>query len=958
MGLFTAFSSFEAASARVVRRCLPAMLAAALAVCAAAVLTCVLASPAGASPAFSIGSFAAGPLNADGSPSTQAGGHPFELTTAFQLGTFFDTTVGAEMPDGAAKDTVVELPPGVIGDPAAVPQCNAAELPNPFEECPADTQVGYAEVYLLFLSRADLRFPIYNMVPPAGEPAQFRFKVVASMVYIDFKVRSGSDYGVTAYVHGINAAAPLYGVTVHLWGVPSDPSHEAIRGGPSSALRKPFLRNPTSCTGPSTTTLDATSWEEPEHVVSATSTAPEMTGCEEVPFSPSIAVTPDSGQAGAPAGYDFDLKLPQNENPVGLGEADLKDAKVMFPVGTVLSASAATGLVGCPAEGPEGINLHAAEVEIEHVEQEPRGNCPLASKVGTAEVETPLFKRPLTGSVYLALPQCGGVGQAACTTQSATNGELYRLYLEVVGAGVVVKLAGEVQVDPTTGQVTALFKENPQLPFSELRLSLYGGPQAALANPVACGSYLATSDLTPWSSPASPDATPSSSFPINRGCGALKFSPVFSAGTTNNQAATYSPFTLTFTRIDGEQDFKGIEETLPPGLLAKLAGVPLCSEADAVAGSCPEASRIGSVSVGVGAGSLPYYATGKIYLTGGYNGGAYGEVVQVPAVAGPFNLGMVVVRGAIRIDPHTAQATVVSDPFPSIIDGIPLQIKTVNVTLDRPGFTFNPTNCSEMALNGSITSLQGGSTAASNAFQAANCARLKFKPAFSVSTAGKSSRAGGASLAVKLVMPAEGPQSNNASSGEANIARVKVALPKALPSRLSTLQKACTAAQFEANPAGCPAASLVGRAKAVTPILPVALEGPAYFVSHGGEAFPSLIMVLQGDGVTIDLVGTTFISKQGITSTTFKQVPDAPLSSFQLTLPQGPYSALGANLPAKAKGSFCGENLVMPTVFVAQNGAEVHQNTKLAITGCPKAKKAKSKKADKGKKGKAKPKRA
>jgi hypothetical protein len=508
-----------------------------------------------------------------------------------------------------------------------------------------------------------------------------------------------------------------------------------------------------------------------------------------------------------------------------------------------------------------------------------------------------------------------------------------------------------VHVDPVTGQVTALFEETPQLPFSELRLSLYGGPQAALANPVACGTYTTTSDMTPWSSPFAPDSTPSSNFEISQGCGAQGFVPAFTAGTTNNQAGTYSPFTLTFSRSDGEQDIGDLQQTLPSGLLAKLAGVPLCSETDAVGGSCPEASRIGSVSVAVGAGSEPFYTTGKVFLTGGYNGGAYGEVVQVPAVAGPFNLGMVVIRGAIRIDRHTAQATVVSDPFPSILDGIPLQIKTVNVDLDRSGFTFNPTNCSQLATSGSITSTLGATVPVSSPFQAANCANLKFKPGFSASTVGKATKANGASLSVKLVLPAEGPQSGGSASAEANIARVKVDLPKALPSRLTTLQKACTAAQFEANPAGCPAASLVGRAKAVTPILPAALEGPVYFVSHGGEAFPSLIMVLQGSGVRIDLVGTTFISKQGITSSTFKQVPDAPLTSFELTLPQGKYSALAANLPAKAKGSFCGQTLVMPTAFVAQNGAEIHQSTKIAPTGCPKAKeKTKAKKKTKNRK--------
>jgi hypothetical protein len=355
-------------------------------------------------------------------------------------------------------------------------------------------------------------------------------------------------------------------------------------------------------------------------------------------------------------------------------------------------------------------------------------------------------------------------------------------------------------------------------------------------------------------------------------------------------------------------------------------------------------------------GGDPFSVTGgKVYLTGPYKGAPFGLSIVTHVIAGPFDLGTVVVRAAIYIDPHTAQVTVTTDPLPQIVDGVPTDIRTINVTIDRPGFTFNPTNCNPMSVTGTIAGVEGASAAVSSRFQVGDCAALKFKPKLTASTSGKTSKANGASLHVKLVAPAEGPQSTGASSGtsgtsgstsgtsgssaqteESNIARVKVDLPKQLPSRLTTLQKACTSAQFDSNPAGCPAASVVASAKAITPILPVPLEGPAYFVSHGNEAFPQLILVLQGYGVTIDLVGDTFISKSGITSSTFAHVPDAPVSSFELTLPQGKFSALSANANlCTVKGG-----LKMPTEFVAQNGAVIHQSTPISVSGCPKAKTA------------------
>jgi hypothetical protein len=522
-------------------------------------------------------------------------------------------------------------------------------------------------------------------------------------------------------------------------------------------------------------------------------------------------------------------------------------------------------------------------------------------------------------------------------------------------SGVRVKLAGEVQPDPVTGQLTSTFKDTPQLPFEDFRLHFFGGQRAPLATPSTCGSYTTTASFAPWSKNQPADS--SSTFDITSGpnggpCQSPPFSPSLTGGSSNLQAEAFTPFTTTISRADGEQSLKAVTLHMAPGLSGILSGVTLCEEGDANAGTCSAASQIGETTVSVGLGGDPFSVTGgRVYITKGYGGAPFGLSIVNPAKAGPYDLGSgpcdcVVVRAKIEVDPHTAALTVSTNEqgphaIPTILDGIPLQIKHVNVTITRPGFTFNPSNCSPLAIDASLKSAQGAVANSAVPFQVTNCATLKFAPKFSVSTAGKTSKAKGASLHVKLAYP-KAP-----FASQANIASVKVDLPKQLPSRLTTLQKACTASQFAANPAGCPAASIVGHAKAITPLLPVPIEGPAYFVSHGGEAFPSLIMVLQGYGVTVELVGTTLITK-GITSSTFKTVPDVPVGSFELTLPQGPFSALATN------GDLCRSKLTMPTFFKAQNGAVLRQATKVAVTGCAKAKHRHKKKHKRGngKKGK------
>jgi hypothetical protein len=886
----------------------------------------------------------------DGAPDLQAGGHPFEQLTSVKLASV--VRQGNAEPYGPAeepKNIVAYLPAGFIGNPLATPRCPLALLEQTREDfefgtpafgefltrCPPTSIVGAVRLSTFTVQTSGTfkafgkTTALFNLTPEQGHPAEFGFRFIdkAIILYADV-VRRHREYVLRVSSPGIPAVG-LTNVEVSLYGEPGPHDGEP-------AAEQAFLTNPTRCTeNPLMIGVESNSWADPARWVNREDTAyPKVTGCESLQFEPQITVQPENTQADSPSGYAVDMHFP-GANPAGgvLQEPELKTASVTLPAGTSISPSAADGLEGCDATGPNGIDIpngmphpdEAGEGEtlgpdgLAHLTP---GHCPAKSQIADVEIATSLLPAPLKGHLFLATPRCGGEAQPACTEASATNGELYRGYLEAEGSGVVVKLEGRVSADPATGRLTATFDNNPQLPFDDLKVRINGGPRAPLANPQSCGTATATSDLTPWSTPVTPDATPFSSFQVT-GCGAsMPFAPSFNAGTITPTAGDFSPFTLTFARHDGEQDLSGLTSVLSPGLLAKLAGVPLCSAADAGAGVCPEASRIGTVNVAVGAGSHPLWVTGRIYLTGPYRGGPFGEAVEVPAVAGPFNLGTVVVRGAIYVDPHTAQASVVSDPFPQILDGVPLRTKTVNVVLDRPGFSFNPTNCDEHAVTGTLSSAQGATAGVSSPFAVTGCSKLPFKPTFAASTTAKANKRNGASLNVQVVSPA----------GQANIKAVKVDLPLQLPSRLTTLQKACLAAVFAVNPAACPPESIVGAATAHTPVLPVPVTGPAYIVSHGGEAFPNLVIVLQGDGVTVQLTGQTQI-KHGITTSSFPTVPDVPVTSFELRLPQGPHSILAAY------GNLCTHKLNMPTKITGQNGATINQTTVIHTTNCPKTKK-------------------
>jgi hypothetical protein len=914
--------------------------------------------------------------DAAGDTFTQAGGHPYEISTEIDVNSHPDPEfLNEERPDADTKDIITELPPGLFGNPAGIPQCTEAELAGtippffilPIPECPITSQVGTIEVLTDIYNVAPQSwvFPVYNMVPPSDAPAAFGFNVGGVPITLSGNVRNGGDFGVTVISSNIPTTLPLDGIKLTFWGVPADSSHDAQRcdwggfglsdpenpreatclverqgtpWGPNADPMPPraFLTTPVACTAPGVglkTQLKVDSWLNPgvyaertlfSHLPPEFPAPPSewgaqegITGCDLVPFNPSVTVEPSNHQADTPAGLNIDFKLPQEGllNPGGIATSEVEKTVVTLPEGVSISPSAAQGLGACSL-GQIGLGSGTAP------------SCPDSSKLGTIEIDTPLLEAPLRGSIYLARQN-----------ENPFN-SLVAIYLVARGNGVTLKLAGKIELDPQTGRVVTTVENSPQLPFEELKVDFNGGPRAPLVNPHTCGTYQTTAQMTPWS--GNPPAEITSSFQITSGpegspcpSSPQAFAPSFAAGTSNNQAGAYSPLSVLFKRNDGEQQLGGLTMTMPPGLLGSLAGIPLCQEPQAAQGTCSAASEIGHFTTAAGAGANPFYVYGgHIFLTGPYKGGPFGLSIEVPAVAGPFDLGTVVVRASIKLDPITTALTIAADPLPTILDGIPLDLRVVGVSVDRPNFVINPTNCNPMVLGGTLTGGLGSSEAVSSSFQVTNCGRLGFAPKFAVSTAGHTSRLGGASLKARITYP---------SGSQANIAKVKVELPKQLPSRLTTLQKACPDSTFVANPANCPAASLIGHATAVTPVLPEPLSGPAYFVSHGGAAFPDLIIVLQGYGVTFDLVGTTFISKSGITSTTFKTVPDVPIGSFELSLPQGPNSALAAN------GNLCTAHLVMPTVFESQNGVTLKQKTPITATGCPKAKKHRSHKAGKGK---------
>ena len=877
--------------------------------------------------------------------ATQAGGHPYAVSTTVAFNTEPDPVNGTLWPAEPTKNIVVDLPPGLIGNPTVIPKCSLDALVgsaanNFVPECPAAAQVGVATVSAsacpeacipidLFVPAKFVDQPIYNMVPPPNVPARFALVLTGTVIAFDANVRSGADYGVSVNVRNVSEALPVLSTNVTLWGVPADPAHDSQRWcsgagweGPRCAAGvepKAFLRMPTSCNGPQTTTLRLDSWFRPgdfktasfvSHQTASEGGAPQgTTGCEAVPFDPIFTAKPDIAASPGPSGWSFDLTMPQDDiaNPDTIAQGDLKTASVRLPAGVRVSPSSAHGLTACSLAQ---IMLHSSD----------ESTCPDPSKIGSLTIDTPLLTEPLEGSVYLATPHDNPFNS------------LIALYLVAKGPGLVIKLSGSVAPDGKSGQLAATFDNNPQVPFSHLHLHFFGGPHAALSNPPGCGTYTTTASLTSWSGKT---AESNSSFTTSHDgngtrCPAPRFKPEFHAGTIAADGGVPSggapsSFHLNISRSDDDEELAAVQSVdLPQGLLANVASVPLCPEVRAAAGTCDEESRIGSVTTSAGAGPNPFPVHGRVYLGGSYKGAPFSFSIVVPAIAGPFDLGTVVVRSGVRIDPTTAKISAVTDPLPTILQGIPLQLRLLDLRIDRKGFMVNPTSCNPKRIGASVQSTAGTLARLSTSFQVVNCASLSFAPRMRLEIGSKGHTKKGAStpLTATLTQP----------RGQAGLKTVSVTLPGSLNALLPVVSNACTATEFAAG--HCEDAR-AGSAVAVTRLLKDSLRGGVYFVKDPAKpvgSLPNLVVALRGE-VAVNLVGQVKIPQGKLLSTRFTAVPDVPIKKFVLRLvagSQGPVGVVADLCSARSKRQHA------KLSFRGHNGKLVKVEQRLKVKGCSK----------------------
>ncbi len=858
---------------------------------------------------------------------TQAAGHPPWGLTGVELA--HTGTGSSRVPTGEPLTRLrVDVPPGLAADPQTLETCSRTEFQA--KACKSGTEAGFVEleavveVPLLGNTLLALKGKVFNLAQESDLPLLFGIEVEGVKPIVE-NVQLFLEGHVSSAKEPALEARGIPSGDYHEWfeikKIPTEVEVEALgvplTKAPLKTLKSKlffnghagkgnFLTLPSVCGAPSL----STSYVEVESKtgeVASTPTVPPVgiEGCGNTvpPFKPSIKVNPQNPQYDQPDGAITEVTVPQHEGASDINTADIAKAQATFPEGLTLNPSAAQGLEAC---APAAI----------HFESTTKAECPAGSNIGKIKIETDLPPGSLAGNLYLGAPKGLPI-----------TGPPYTIYAVAESVyGVAVKVEGTVQPDPSTGRLTAYFENTaehpfnlPQLPFSGVVLELNTGPRAPLANPLGCGEANTESGFLAYSSAdVLKQFTPSFPFPTTGCPSSIPFALTQSATPANTTAGAYSPYTFNLTRADGQQYLSQVSTTLPAGLLGAIPSVTLCGEPRAAAGTCTAASQIGVASVTAGAGPEPYPLSGPVYLTGPYDNAPYGLSIPVSVVAGPFNLGTVTTRATIKVNPTTARVIVATTNLPTIVGGVPVRLKTLHVQVNRPSFIFNPTNCSALATESTLTSTFNATQGLSSPFQVGNCGALAFKPSFKTATSAKTSKLNGASLQVSLTQPAH----------EANMKSVFVELPKQLPSKLTTLQKACPEATFAANPVNCRAlGSEAGSATVVTPVLPGKLSGSAYLVSHGGEAFPDLDIVLEGDGVKVILTGNTKITK-GITSSTFAAIPDVPVTSFVLNLPVGPHSAL------TAIGGLCLKPLLMPTTITAQSGAQVKQNTRISVSGC------------------------
>ena len=835
-----------------------------------------------------------------GGIAEQAGSHPFAMTTRIDMNRILDAE-DHEVPDGTLRDLSVELPPGFVGDPGAVPTCPndlfRTVLIGGYSGCPDESAIGVIRLRLV-PGGAGQVFPVFNLEPTPGTAARIGFLGLSVPVTMGVGVKQEMPNNVVSSLVNVPQTTPFYGSDLTLWGNPADPAHDAERGGCLDlGLNSPppredchvdyepraFLTLPRNCSEPLKTTFRARSWQV--EGAYAEDESPPLSGCGKLGFEAEIHSQPDTASASSPAALDFDVDIddPGLTDPDENAQSDIKAVTVTLPPGVEINPSQAAALEACTP----------AQLENEKAATPFGSGCPAGSSVGTVEVETPLLQgRALKGHVFVATPYDNPFHS------------LLALYMTIADPekGIGVKLAGKVapvESGPAAGQITATFEDLPQLPFSHLRFHFRGGERSALSTPARCGTYTTTATFTPSAAPSEP-FTATSDFEVTSGPGGspcpqgdLAFGPSLQAGTAENDAGSFSPLLLRVQRHDGEQPLTRLDTLLPPGLSGRLAGIPPCPDAalaaargrsgaaELAAPSCPQASRLGSVLAGAGVGPALTYVPGSLYLAGPYEGAPLSIAAITPAVAGPFDLGTVVVRLGVTVDPVSARIHVLgssSEPIPTFLRGIPLQLRDLRIAADRQDFTINPTSCEPMAIGASLFGSQGALAQPSEPFQARACGRLGFRPALRLELKGSTHRRAHPRLIATL----------RPRPGDADIAFAQVRLPRAAFLDQGHIRTICTRVQFAAgagNGAQCPAGSVYGRASASTPLLGYPLAGKV-FLRSSDHPLPDLVAAFSGPDyqpIHFELVGRTDAVNNALRNT-FESAPDVPVSSFRLEL--------------------------------------------------------------------------
>jgi hypothetical protein len=859
-----------------------------------------------AAPGFQ--SLVAGAFDEDGNLDSRAGAHPYSAMASMMINTT-RSLKGEVVPVGEFKDIAADLPPGFLGNPVATPRC-----PESAGECLLDTIVGISQPLINKFGGTGFTAPIFNIQAPFGYPGKFKFIILNEEINAVGGLRSDEDYGLSVTSFNTPQILTVYGFFFTFWGAPASPAHDAQRCenvenhhgcGSSDAPNTAFLTNATNCAeqalSPPVTTLVTNTWQEPLRVFSRDVAIPPVTECDQLHFESDFTFEPSDTRSDSPASFRTELAIPSEglTDPSKRTVPEIKETVVQLPEGATLNPSGADGLAAC-SEAQIGLKNKLDPVSGLPI-PEPLPNrlrfrkdpntCPEDSKICSGELKSALLENPLHGALYLAAQGKGN-----------PFGSLFAVYLviEDPSVGVFIKLPGEVEADKGTGRLQVSFRDLPQLPFTYLRLNLKGGNRSALASPTTCGTFTTTATNTPWSAPESgPPSVSENGFQINQGpdggpCAQTKaarpFDVGFNAGTAGVGAGDFSPLSFRITRPDGSQELSALDLTTAPGLSAKLAGIARCSDgaistaeaktgrAEQASPSCPPASQIGKVVVGAGAGPTPFYSEGKLYLAGPYKGAPLSVVAITPAVAGPFDLGSVVVRTAAFLNRSTAQVTAKSDPIPQILEGVPLRIRDVRIMLDRSEFALNPTSCEPTSIAAHLTGNSGASKDLSSRFQVGGCEKLAFKPSFSAKVKGGTERGDHPQFIANVSWP-EG-------QGYANTKDVQVTLPHSEFLDQAHIRTICTRVQALAD--ACPPGSIYGIAEAETPLLDGKLTGPV-FLKSSDHKLPDLAIKLRGpDSMPVEVEFAGRINSiKGQIRNTIENLPDVPVSHFTLRMKGG-----------------------------------------------------------------------